>query len=62
MAVRAEFGAQQVLDIAAAAVDSRDQIVGRGQRTNPVIDGFPDLRLVVQDLVQHSMNRRCLVL
>ena len=31
MAIWAEFGAQQILYIAAAAIDPRDQIVGRRQ-------------------------------
>ena len=62
MAIRPEFGAQQVLDIATGAIDPRDQIVGRRQRADAVVDAVPDLRLIVQHLVQHGMNRRRLVL
>ena len=62
MAIWPEFGAQQILDIAAAAIDPRDQIVGRRQRANPVIDAVPDLRLILQNLVQDGMDCRCLVL
>ena len=51
MSVRSEFGEQEILDIAARAVDPRDQIVGRGQRPDPVIDAGPGLRLIVQDLM-----------
>ena len=61
MAVRPEFGTQQVLDIAPAAIDARDQIIGRRQRADPVIDAAPDLRLIVQNLVQHGVNGRRLV-
>ena len=43
-------------------VDPRDQIVGRGERPEPRIDPGPDLRLVVQHLMQHRMHRRQLVL
>jgi hypothetical protein len=62
VAVGPEFEAQQILDIATIDVDLGDQIVGRRQRTDAVIDAVPDLRLVVQYLMQNGVNRRCLVL
>ena len=58
MPVRSEFGEQEILDIAAAAVDPRDQIVGRRQRPHPLIDAGPDLRLIMQHLMQNRVNRR----
>jgi hypothetical protein len=62
MAVRPEFGEQQILDVATAAVDPRDQIVGRRQRPQPLIDAGPDLRLILQHLMQHGVNGRQFVL
>ena len=62
MAVRSEFGEQEILDVATAAVDPRDQVVGRRQRPDPLIDAGPDLRLIVQHLVQNRVNGRQFVL
>ena len=62
MAVRPEFGMQHILDVAAAAVQPRDQIVGRRQRAEAAIDAAPDLRLVLQHLMQHGVDGRRLVL
>ena len=58
MTVRPELGEQQILDIATAAIDLGDQIVGRRQRPHPVIDAGPDLRLIVQHLMKHGVNGR----
>lgn len=57
MSVRPEFGEQEILDIATGTVDLCDQIVGRGKRPHPLIDAGPDLWLILQDLMQNSVNR-----
>ena len=61
MPVGPEFGEQQILDVAAAAVDLGDQIVGRRQRPQPLVDTGPDLRLIVQHLTENGVNGRQLV-
>ena len=58
MPVWPEFRQQQVLDVAAAAVNPCDQIVGRRQRPDPLVDAGPDFRLVLQHLMQNGMNGR----
>ena len=58
MTIRPEFGEQEILDIASSAIDLGDQIVGRRQRSQPVIDAGPDLRLIVQYLMNHRVNGR----
>ncbi len=58
MAVGPEFGEQQILDVATAAIDPGDQIVGRRQRAYPTVDGGPDLRLILQHLMQNGVNGR----
>ena len=61
MSVRTEFGEQQILDVAACPVHPGNQVVGRRQRPDPQIDAGPDLRLIVQNLMQHRVDRRQLV-
>ena len=61
MAVRSEFGEQQIPDVAAAAVDPGDQIVGRGQRPYPLVDAGPDLWLILQHLMKDGVNCRYFV-
>ena len=58
MAVGPKFGEQQILDVAPSAVEPCDQIVGRRQRPHPVVDAGPDLRLIMQYLMEHRMDRR----
>ena len=58
MAVGPEFGEQQILDVATAAVDPCDQVVGRRQRPQPLVDAGPDLRLVLQHLMEDGVNGR----
>ena len=53
---------QHVLDVAAGAVQPRDHIVGRRQCAEAAVDAAPDVWLVLQDLVQHGVDRRRLVL
>ena len=62
MSVRSEFGNQQILDIATGAIDSRDHIVGRGQRSQSLIDAGPDLRLILQNQMDDGVNCRQFVL
>ncbi|MBA7711736.1 hypothetical protein ES703_120702 [subsurface metagenome] len=62
MAVRLELGAQEVADVAAAAVEPGDRIVGRRQRADAAVDAGPDLRLVGEHLVQYRVDGRRLVL
>src|ERR1700739_1967343 len=58
MTVGPEFGEQEILDVATAAVDPCDQVVGRRQRPYPLIDAGPDQRLIVQHLVENGVEGR----
>src|SRR5580704_1680383 len=62
MAVGSEFGKQEILDVAAGTVGPCDQVVGRRERADPVIDAGPDLWLVMQHLMQNRVNGRRFVL
>ena len=44
------------------AIGPQDQVIGGRQRPQPVIDHGPDLRLIVQHLMQHGVDGRQLVL
>ena len=48
--------------IATAAIDPRDQIVGRGQRPQALIDAGPDCGWSAEHLMQHGVDGRQLVL
>src|SRR6185312_16568085 len=62
MAIGTELGEQQVPDIAAGAVDARDQIVGRRKRSQAGVDPAPDVWLLFKDLAQHRVDDRQFVL